>query len=58
MSTSIEYMGKIYYVDSNALNRKRGSVFAFEDPELMKVAKFRGLTLMFDVSDIKEKLKE
>ena len=57
MSTSIKYMGKTYYVDSDALNRKSGSVFAFEDPELMTVAKFRGLTLMFDVGDIKEKLK-
>ena len=57
MSIGVEYMGKIYYVDSNELNRKKGLVFAFEDPELTAVAKFRGLTLMFDVGEIKEKLK-
>jgi len=57
MSIGVEYMGKIYYVDSNELNRKKGLVFAFEDPELTTVAKFRGLTLMFDVGEIKEKLK-
>jgi|LakMenEpi03Aug12_release.lakeMendotaPanAssembly.Ray.scaffolds.fasta_scaffold1814352_2 hypothetical protein len=50
-------MGKTYYVDSVALNRKKGSVFAFEDPELTTVAKFHGLTLMFDIEEIVEKLK-
>jgi hypothetical protein len=57
MSTGIKYMGKTYYVDSVALNRKKGSVFAFEDPELTTVAKFHGLTLMFDIEEIVEKLK-
>jgi|GEM_PF-6152034 len=57
MSTSIEYKGKTYYVNSNALEFKSGKAFAFEDPELTRVAKVRGKTLIFSVADIEEKLK-
>lgn len=58
-STEIEFGGKTYYVDSNALEDKKVSkVFAFTDKKLLKIAKTNKGTLMFDKSQIEYILKK
>ena len=54
-SQVIEYKGKTYWIEDTAMNLKK--YFAYEDPDLKKVAKINGKTLMFKSSDITELLK-
>lgn len=56
-STEITWNGKKYYVQSDYRGLK--NIFAFEDPELKKVAKHpKGGTLIFSVQDIEYSLKK
>lgn len=57
-SILVRFKDKNYYIDYDMLlNKATEKLFAFEDPELQKNAKYRGKTLMFNKKDLDDKLK-
>ena len=58
-SIPVVYKNREYWVDDKDLeNPENSKIFAFEDPGLTTIAVSNGKSLMFKISDIKDKLKE
>lgn len=57
-SMLVRFKNKDYYVKyDDLLNKAAKNLFAYEDPELTKIAKYRGGTLIFKKEDLEDKLR-